>query len=260
MEGHHPAGPQPTFIQHWLEREKGNERKHLEHWRRKKREYFDGQRSFPGHIPESAMCNVNSMMYLISEYCPDGGVVVVVGGGGPGEGVDNDDDDDRRDNASLRSGRGNALVPATRGTALDDARRIAARCAEYRSIALHNISEFNYKRALKDVAIDKDQRRGDLPPPVPARPPHHPEYTPMSLRENFAMARIHGRNYELCLAMAACPDRAERMVSCWAGEDPGVVGIMDRHGMGRYICSEERKAVERCVGMEVQRAMNEILG
>jgi hypothetical protein len=82
----------------------------------------------------------------------------------------------------------------------------------------------------------------------------------MSLRENYAMAKIHGSNYALCLAAAACPDRAERMVSCWAGADPRVVGMMERHGMGRYICSEERKAVERCVGGVVQKAMKDILG
>ena len=98
------------------------------------------------------------------------------------------------------------------------------------------------------------------PPVVPARPPHHPEYTPMSIRENYAMATIHGRNYALCLAASSCPHRAERMVSCWASVDARVIGMMERHGMGRYICSEEREAVERCVGGVVQRAMKDILG
>jgi hypothetical protein len=230
------------------------------------------------------MCNVNSMMYLISDYCPDDGG----SGGGPGEGVVVDDVDGK-------PGRGNALLlPAAAaaaarggGTALDDARRIAARCAWYRSIALQNVNEFNYKRALKDIVIDENQqqqqqqqqrrvvavhsttnatntddRRPPAPPTpvVPARPPHHPEYTPMSLRENYAMAKIHGSNYALCLAAASCPHRAERMVSCWASVDARVTGTMERHGMGRYICSEERKALERCVGGVVQRAMKDILG
>ena len=243
----------PSFIQLWIENERSERTTKMNYWQQKKREYFETQCSlFPRYIPESAICNVDSMIHLISEYCPLGNSVAA------GEDVN---DVGRLNNDDT----GSAPSSLSTDTTLDNVRQIASKCSIYHTKAVQNYEQFEYKRALKNIHIDANQQRivqstdNDLPIPK-KRPNHHSEYTPMSYQENYAMTKINERNYNICIAKMSCARRTEALLTCWNGLDPQWVKYMDKHNMGQFICANERKGVERCVGGITQRAVKDILG
>jgi hypothetical protein len=296
--------PNPTFIEQWLvdnEKRKKNqkaasssnisaEKKNINN----KREYFERQCLFPRHIPQSAMCNIEPMLYLIHDFHADANYNKIT----------------KTSNVGTSPITNAAVTTAAWG----DIRQIASHCATYKSRAEQNHIEFQHKRAVKIRQQQQHQRQSSTlsaisieknnldPPssdistststsslhsntsiadsdnsaptttstiptnqrhylhPAPQPPPFHPEYTPLTLPENFLLSKIHSANYNVCLAHASCPQLSSQLLACWKRSDPTWVQHMQQHGLEQYICTEERMAVERCVGRRVQNAMKDILG
>mmetsp|Transcript_23129 Transcript_23129/g.50097 ORF Transcript_23129/g.50097 Transcript_23129/m.50097 type:complete len:279 (-) Transcript_23129:2087-2923(-) len=261
MEEQPPS--QPTFIKQWLEKEQSKPPPHIKN---NKREYFAKQCLFPSYITEAAMCNVDPLLSLISHHLEesDGGI--------DGDAVKNNIPGASREKKSTNISNNEHSSPTHR-TAIDDVRKNVSLCATYKSRAVLNYNEFQYKREIKikekrqgeqptETNTPEDTNASDKPESTPtsSKPPYHPEYTPLELRENFLMANIHSANYNLCLANATCPNRVKRLLTCWESVDPQWVNMMQQQGMDGFVCMEEKEAVERCVGLGVQRAMKDILG
>ncbi|KAL7552699.1 hypothetical protein ACHAWF_015936 [Thalassiosira exigua] len=222
-----------TFLERWIEKEKK-----VEPSIESKREYFNNECLFPRHIPAAGIANVDPMISLISHQA--GKEHGMVGRSENSPGVESEED------LFLRK------------TALDDVRKIASLCATYDSRASINLEEFKYKRAVlrKEKA---SQTLENAPSTTHIQPPHHDEYSPLSIHENFLLARIHRANYNVCLAAATCPERTKRLAACWKRMDPQLIRLMEKEGVEGFVCLEEREAVERCVGLGVQRVMKAIL-
>lgn len=250
----HNQQPQ-SFIQLWIDNERSERTTKMNYWQQKKREYFEAQCSlFPRYIPELAICNVDSMIHLISEHCPPLSSSIAAG-------------EDVNDVGRLNNDDGSGAPPSSStNTTMDNVRQIATQCSSYHTKAIQNYKQYEYKRALKNIHIDSNQQRifkstdniDDLP--IPQRPVQHSEYTPMTYQENYAMTKIHERNYNICIAQNTCSHRTEALLTCWKSLDPQWVKYMDKHNMGQLICANERKGVERCVGGITQRVMKDILG
>jgi hypothetical protein len=258
----------PSFIQLWIENERSERTTKMNYWQQVKNEYFEAQCTlFPRYIPESAICNVDSMIHLISEHCPP-----LSSSSSIAAGEDVNDDSGRWNNGDGGSDGSSAplsSLTADTTTTLDNVRRIATQCSIYHAKAVKNYKQYEYKRALKNIHIDSNQQRiikqstdntDNIPIPIPQRPNYHSEYTPMSYQENYAMTKIHERNYNICLAQHTCSYRTNALLKCWRSLDPQWVKYMDYHKLGHYICANERKGVERCVGGITQQAMKDILG
>jgi len=260
-----PTKQQPTFIEQWLKEEKEKSPK------AKTRQYYYEQCMFPRHVPSKAMPDVDPTLSLIFHH---------------GEEQTTSNSDGAKD-------VGGSMSPTHR-TALDDFRKVVSLCATYKDRSIANHKEFRYKRAIKlkekqmreeqnmidattadDAAesnttlSNKTTATADVPakqakqqsaPPTPPRPPDHSEYTPLPIGGNHYLSKIHEVNYNLCLANAACPERTKRLTRCWKRVDPRTMKAMEEQGMESFVCSEEREAVERCVGLSVQRVMKDILG
>lgn len=245
---------QPTFMEHWLEKNASppiNRSKQL-------REYLGKQCLFPTHIPYAIMCDVKPMHSLIANHIS--------------KESDGDDDSDSATDVNIDQN-----IPTHRSP-LDDMRKIASLCASYKTRSIVNYNEFQHKRSIQLIEQQREQQstteddtdsssENIANPPnkaaitsMPTPPPYHPEYTQLSLRQNAHLSKIHSANYNLCLANAVCPDRMRRLVSCWKGLDPRLVKMMKDEGIEAMICLEEKEAVERCVGLGVQRVMKDILG
>ena len=228
---------QPTFMQKWLEQEKAKlpsaQKQNAEQRRQKLNAYFDKECLFPSYIPEEAMPDTEPLLALIHDF-------------------DIDTDGEKSDVQHTSSHR----------TPLDDIRKITSLCASYKTKALENRNEFQYKQAVKMLEKEKATKNQstDETSDLPSKPPHHPEYTPIPLSHNYLMANIHSANYNLCLANGICPTQTRRLLTCWQSLDPRWVKMMKEQGLESYICLEEREAVERCVGVGVQRVMKNILG
>lgn len=221
----------PTFLERWLEREP----KKIALTEASFMEYFTKQLLFPKHIPETALCDVGPLLGLIARH---------------GEEAAGDDD------------RGDGEDGAPARTALESVRRIAAQCATHKNKAVLNHNEFQHKRS---VELQEQQEHDEDDPSAAAaaiveQPPYHPEYTPLPVPGNYLLTKIHGANYNICLAKAACPRRTQRLLDCWRGADPDWVKKMEEHGTEERVCAGEREGVERCLGLSVQRAMKEVLG
>lgn len=242
---------QSTFIEQWLDTAEVKSPRKTE---REYTEYFARQFLFPRYIPQSVLCNVDPILNLISHHVRE-----------------SDGDNGNRKKGQLANITSEEKIPEQR-TALDDLREIVSLCATYKSRSVLNRNEFHHKRAmmLKEkqvrdqssiVAYNVSSSPGDPQSMIstPSPPPYHAEYTPLKLQENFLLAKIHAANYNLCLANAICPDRMQRLLSCWRGSDPQWVKTMEKQGMESYVCLDERGAVERCVGLGVQRVMKDIL-
>lgn len=236
-----PTSSQPTFIEQWLLEERA---KYPQRSKREHTEYFfTKQCLFPRYIPQAAMCSVDPILHLISHHVKE----------------------------SDRETSSDATIPEHR-TALDDLREVVSLCSTYKSRSLLNRDEFHFKRAMmlkekQRLEQSADSANGtNLPTKQqsttssPTQPPYHVEYTPLALQENFLLAKIHGANYNLCLANAVCPDRTRRLLTCWKSLHPQRVEMMEQGGVEEFICLEERQAVERCIGLAVQRGMKDILG
>jgi len=297
---------QPTFIEQWLvdeERRKKHQRAAASTSKLSAHKYIERQYLLPLHIPPSAMCNIDPMIHLISDFIAD---------------TSNTNNANGETTAATPAAATNKSRIAKSATAWDDIRQIASRCATYKSRAEQNHIEFQYKRAVKvHDRQEQEQRRqhqqqyleqsasssttifdnNNLDPstlttnsssattipitsttdgetitsttattthPMKQRqlhpPPFHPEYTPLTLSENFILSKIYSANYNVCLAHTSCPQLSSRLLSCWKRSDPAWVQHMKEHEMERYVCMEERMAVERCVGRRVQNAMKDILG
>ena len=210
-----PIEEEPTFIEKW-------ERQSKSQSKNSKRVYLEKQCRFPNHIPQSAHCNIDPLLSLISNH------------------IDDHIDDNVSNDTNYRS-------------PMNDMRKVASLCSTYKTAAKQNKQEFQYKRAIQQQIepIDDDE----VPPP-----PHTSMYTNLSMAENFALAKIHGANYNLCLAKAICPDRTNRLLSCWQRTDINIVKRMHEDGIAGLICLEEKEAVERCIGNGVQKIMKDILG
>lgn len=148
-------------------------------------------------------------------------------------------------------------------TALQDFRQIISLCASYKHTSEINQSEFEYKKKKWNLRkqTNQQQRQHDSDDAELLNPPpHHEEYTPLKYTQNYILANIHDINHKMCMARATCPDRTESLVSCLRGIDPNLAHALAKQGLGALVCSEERRAVERCVGSGVQRVVKEVLG
>ena len=137
-------------------------------------------------------------------------------------------------------------------TTIDEIRKIASVCANYKISATQNRKEFEYKRAV--IAKEK---RGEIK--LPNKPKDHTEFTPLKPAENLLLAKILRTNYNLCLARGVCPQRTNNLLTCWKSTDPRVFKVMAEQGLDQLICIDEREAVERCIGLSVQKVMKDII-
>lgn len=217
-----PESKNETFIDDFLQQNSGK-LPNAEDRERERQQWFFKQFLFPTHIPESAIADTSPLLSLLHDH-----------------GIESDD-------RSLTH-------PSDMQTTVDEIRKIASLCANYKSTAIQNKKEFEYKRAV--IAKEK-QSETNLP--EPEKPPDHPEFTPLKPAENLFLAKIHGRNYQLCLARAVCPQRTESLLSCWKSTEPRVVQALAEQGLDQLMCIEEREAVERCIGQSVQHIMKDII-
>ena len=218
----------------------GRERKEWSHTQYQKRnKRLEDQCLFPTHIPSTAHCDISPMLSLMSNHI----------------------------NENVMMNQNNN----THRTALNDMKKLASLCASYKNIALQNQNEFQYKRAVYLNNKQKEASRSDMlnnevesevvavsNNQLPPRP-EVTQYTDLTPMENQMMARIHDANYNLCLAKATCPYRTDKLLSCWKQSDPRGENVARENGIEGMICMEEREAVERCVGLSVQRVMKDII-
>ena len=225
----HPPPPPPpppsvikeeTFIDDWL-KQKDKQQPNAEERKRKRQQWYHNQCLFPTYITESAMVNTSPLLSLLHDH-----------------GIESND-------SSLTH-------PSDKQTTVDEIRKIASQCANYKAAAIQNKQEFEYKRAL--LAKEK---RSEVK--VPSKPPDHAEFTPLKPAENLLLNKIHGTNYNVCLARAVCPERTNNLFSCWKSTDPRVVKAMAEQGLDQLMCIEERESVERCIGQKVQTIMKDII-
>jgi hypothetical protein len=73
--------------------------------------------------------------------------------------------------------------------------------------------------------------------------------------EEKARAIIHEMNYKFCLSQVSCPERMNRLASCWGSTGPVLIKQATEAGQEGLICLNEREGVERCSGALVQRLM-----
>mmetsp|Transcript_376 Transcript_376/g.989 ORF Transcript_376/g.989 Transcript_376/m.989 type:complete len:184 (+) Transcript_376:190-741(+) len=180
---------------------------------------------FPSHIPRSLHCKNESLLSLVNKF------------------------------GELIEGREDELLSPN--TAASDFRDVISLCSTYKTRAVENRDEFEFKKAKlqqqKQAAEGVEAEEIDLP-----AQPLASEFTPLSAQENFLLASIHAANYNLCIGNAICPGRTAKLMTCWKRTDSRVIQQFKEHGMDRFVCQEERKAVERCLGNSVQRVMKDI--
>ncbi len=215
-----PESKNETFIDNFLQQ---NSKKlpNAEERKRQRQQWYYDQCLFPSYITESAMADTSPLLSLMRDH-----------------GIESDD-------SSLTR-------PSDKQTTVDEIRKIASLCANYKSSAIQNKKEFAYKRAA--IAKEKGNEIE-----LPEKPPDHPEFTPLKPAENLLLTKIHATNYNMCLGRAVCPQRTENLLSCWKSTNPRVVKALAEQGLDQLMCIEEREAVERCIGHSVQKIMKDII-
>ena len=220
-DGENEGDEGPTFIDRLYTEEKLQ----AETRRQDKQAKYTSQCLFPSHIPRSLHCKNESLLSLVSKF------------------------------DELREGREDEqLCP---NTATSDFKDVISLCSTYKTRALKNRDEFEFKKAKlqqqKQAAEGVDTAEIDLP-----AQPQASEFTSLSAQENSLLASIHAANYNLCLGNAICPDRTAKLMTCWRRTDSRVIQQLKERRLDRFVCWEERKAVERCLGNSVQRVMKDI--
>ncbi|KAL7484891.1 hypothetical protein ACHAW6_010502 [Cyclotella cf. meneghiniana] len=214
---------QLSFLEKWIEQNRPSRKQPLRHTR----DYYQRQCFIPMTTPKEAIPDMESFLSLSSN--PD---------------VAFDEDDEVFECRS----------------ALREFRQIVSLCASYKHASDVNRREFEYKKKKRDSSRKQHPHAYDGDEPLLTRPPHHEEYTPLNFTQNYILANIYDVNHKMCIARSTCPDRTESLMSCLRGIDPDLVQALTKQGLGALVCSEERRAVERCVGSGVQRVMKEVLG
>mmetsp|Transcript_30966 Transcript_30966/g.61722 ORF Transcript_30966/g.61722 Transcript_30966/m.61722 type:complete len:288 (-) Transcript_30966:69-932(-) len=257
----------PTFIQQWLKQNKDSLNvKSKDQQQSELNELIKKESVFPLHIPASAIPQARP---LISFFGSNGISEEIESSGGCASSelrrpIGSSSRIEEKKN-SERTTDAASDASFIHRTAVEDVRKIAYLCATYKSKMLANRHEYEYKR---QVRINKQhQQQLQLEPgstlsqkSEPTPPKYHPEYTPLSAEGNKIMMSIHGANYNVCLARAACPEKTKKLVSCWKRLSAKESAALAEAGLGEYVCLEERKEVERCIGSGVQRAVKDILG
>lgn len=151
-------------------------------------------------------------------------------------------------------------------TALQDFRQIISICANYQQTADINKQIFQFKtkrwklnQSLKDSTDEQQKEHIQEKLNELKEPPYNEEYSDLKVMQNYTLAGINNANHRICLALATCPQKAKKLVGCYATLDPKIGQALAKQGLGKVICMEERDAVERCVGNAVQRVVKEVL-
>lgn len=212
-------GASSSFIDDWLKQNKQSAINPVE----SKREFFAKQCLFPTYITDRSMCDVSSLRSMLHDHK-----------------IESND-------SPL------TLSTDEQSTAIDEIRKIASLCAHYKSIASKNRQELEYKQA-----INAKEKQNIETITIPDQPPHS-DFTPMKPAENALLSKIHEANYNLCLANAVCPERTGRLLSCWKNMNPRTAKIMAQQGLDYLVCVQEREAVERCIGLSVQKVIKDTI-
>jgi len=77
----------------------------------------------------------------------------------------------------------------------------------------------------------------------------------ITYEEEKARSIIMDMNYKFCQNQVSCPERMNRLATCWSAFGPVVIQKITEAGQEGLICKSEREAVERCSGGLVQRLM-----
>ena len=77
----------------------------------------------------------------------------------------------------------------------------------------------------------------------------------LTYEEEKARSIIMDMNHKFCQNQVSCPERMDRLVTCWGAFGPVVIKKYSEAGQEGLICKSEREAVERCSGGLVQRLM-----
>jgi len=190
-----------------------------------KQNYFASQYSFPTYITASAVCDVSPLLSLLHDLKIESINSTTI-----------------------------SLLPTDNRATIDEIRKIVSLCSHYKSTAIQNQKEFEYKRSI--IAKEKQNTSTKN---IPVQPPYHSDFTPMKPGENLFMSKIHSTNYNLCLASAVCPQRTRSLLSCWKNLDHRVAKALASKGLDQFIWVEEREAVERCIGLSVQKLVKDII-
>lgn len=73
-----------------------------------------------------------------------------------------------------------------------------------------------------------------------------------ALLEMVSMSKIFQMNYRYCIASVSCPNRVAVLNHCYSQYPPEVVQALVKAGQHEFLCTKERKSVERCCGQKVQ--------
>ena len=156
-------------------------------------------------------------------------------------------------------------------TAVQDFTQLLSLCGSYKHTADANQKEAKYKhkrwnlnkqkkKVMQQSEEDANEKLTILENKLSKlKPPPHSEYTPLTIDQNYYLSQINSVNYRLCLAYKSCPARTKEYVSCLEGIDEKEMDRLAEKGLGSMICLEERQALERCVGLGVERVVKEIL-
>ena len=77
----------------------------------------------------------------------------------------------------------------------------------------------------------------------------------ITYEEEKARSIIMDMNHKFCQNQVSCPERMDRLVTCWGAFGPVIIKKYSEAGQQGLICKSEREAVERCSGGLVQRLM-----
>ena len=193
---------------------------------------------FPPYIPRKCMPNVKTLDLLMTQMKAgdgDGG-----GDGGNGNSGDNGDTPialftkDEWERIKHPQPGSNGL---SNTSPWEHVHHIDRSCRQFKLKHLHaKVKALNAKKRLIEAG---GQSSADA----------------SAYEEEKARAIIMDMNYKFCQNQVSCPERMNRLATCWSAFGPVVIKKFTEAGQEGLICKSEREAVERCSGGLVQRLM-----
>lgn len=194
---------------------------------------------FPSHIPSPCHPNVSSLAEVIrhlKETLTRKESESKSGGGGSDRCTNEEKKCPTSDNNLFSNqdiellGRNPRGTTAQFVTPLQEILRVHEKCDVYLRRAKHY--EMLAKKQQQNEKLTKENKN--------------------ALLETVSMSKIFQMNYRYCLASVSCPKRVAVLNNCYSQYPPEVVQALVKAGQHEFLCTKERKAVERCCGQKVQ--------
>jgi hypothetical protein len=191
---------------------------------------------FPPYIPRKCMPNTKPLDLLITQ------MKAGVGDGGAGDGNSNDNVDTPISLFTKEEwDRIKHPQPGTNGLSntspWEHVHHIDRSCRQFKLKHLHaKVKALNAKKRLIESG---GQSTADA----------------STYEEEKARSVIMDMNHKFCQNQVSCPERMNRLATCWSAFGPVAIKKFTEAGQEGLICKRERESVERCSGNLVQRLM-----